>query len=169
MMKIILKPALAILFVFFSVTITAQSKVAHIDSQKLISEMPEMISAQKELERIQKTYSNEIESSIKELQTKLQTYTADAENQTEVTNAARQKELAGMEQNINQFRETASQDIQKKQAELLQPIIEKAQNAIQKIAQDQGFHYVLDATPGGGLIMAEGKDLMADVKKELGF
>ena len=168
-MKIILKPALAILFVFFSVTITAQSKVAHIDSQKLISEMPEMISAQKELERIQKTYSNEIESSIKELQTKLQTYTADAENQTEVTNAARQKELAGMEQNINQFRETASQDIQKKQAELLQPIIEKAQNAIQKIAQDQGFHYVLDATPGGGLIMAEGKDLMADVKKELGF
>ena len=168
-MKLLLKSTLAILVFLITVTVTAQSKVAHIDSQQLISEMPEVVNAQKELERIQKTYTTEIESSIKELQTKLQTYTADAENQTEVTNAARQNELAGMEQNINQFRETAGQDIQKKQAELMRPLIDKARAAIQKIAKQQGFDYVLDATPGGGVIMAEGKDLMADVKKELGF
>ncbi len=74
-----------------------------------------------------------------------------------------------MEQNINQFRETAGQDIQKKQAELMRPLIDKARAAIQKIAKQQGFDYVLDAAPGGSVIMAEGKDLMADVKKELGF
>jgi len=168
-MKLLLKSTLAILVFLITVTVTAQSKVAHIDSQQLISEMPEVVNAQKELERIQKTYTTEIESSIKEYQTKFQTYTADAENQTEVTNAARQKELAGMEQNINQFRETAGQDIQKKQAELMRPLIDKARAAIQKIAKQQGFDYVLDAAPGGSVIMAEGKDLMADVKKELGF
>ncbi len=150
-------------------TISAQVKVAHVDSQQLISQMPEVIAAQKEIEKTQKTYQNEIESLIKELQTKLQTYSADAENQTEVTNQARQQELAGMEQNINQYRETASQDIQKKQADLMRPLIEKARNAIQKVARAQGFQYVLDATPGGGVIMSDGKDLMSDVKKELGF
>lgn len=71
----------------------AQSKVAHIDSQALISEMPEVIEAQAQIEKLQKTYQTEIEASMKEYQTKLQTYSADAQNQTEVTNQARQKEL----------------------------------------------------------------------------
>ena len=108
----------SIVLVLLSVfTMSAQSKVAHINSQALISEMPEVIEAQAQLEKLQKTYATEIEASMKEYQTKLQTYSADAQNQTEVTNQARQKELAGMEQNIQQYQQTASQDIQKKQSQ----------------------------------------------------
>mgnify|MGYP000138179694 CR=1 FL=1 len=59
--------------------------------------------AQAQLEKLQKTYATEIDASMKEYQTKLQTYSADAQNQTDVTNQARQKELAGMEQNIQQY------------------------------------------------------------------
>ena len=59
-------------------SIYAQSKVAHIDTQKLISEMPEVIAAQKHLEQLEKTYSTEIENTYKEFQTKAQTYSADA-------------------------------------------------------------------------------------------
>jgi outer membrane protein len=91
----------------------AQSKVAHLDFQKLISEMPSVIAAQEEVQKLEKDYQTEIEASIKEYQTKLQTYSAEAENQTDVTNQARQQELAGMEQNIQQFRQTASQDIKR--------------------------------------------------------
>ena len=69
----------------------AQSKVAHIDTQKLISEMPEVIAAQKQLEELEKTYTTEIENTYKEFQTKAQSYSADAANQTDVTNQARQK------------------------------------------------------------------------------
>ena len=47
--------------------------------------------------------------------------------------------------------------------------IDKAKAAIQKIAKEQGFDYVNDSTEGGSLILADGKDLMADVKVELGF
>ena len=85
---------------FLTLNLSAQSKVAHIDSQTLISEMPEVKEAQAQLEKLQKTYATEIDASMKEYQTKLQTYSADAQNQTQVTNDARQKELAGMEQNI---------------------------------------------------------------------
>ena len=52
--------------------ITAQSKVAHINTQELISEMPEVISAQKELKKLEEQYAKELESSVKEFQTKAQ-------------------------------------------------------------------------------------------------
>ena len=64
----------------------AQSKVAHIDTQKLIGEMPEVIAAQKQLEQLEKTYATEIENTYKEFQTKAQSYSADAANQSDVTN-----------------------------------------------------------------------------------
>ena len=51
----------------------------------------------------------------------------------------------------------------------MSPLIEKARKAIEIIAAAQGFDYVLDSTPGGFVIMAKGKDLMVDVKNELGF
>ena len=167
-MKYISTLVLTLALTLSSVTF-AQSKVAHIDFQKLISEMPSVLAAQEEVRKLEKDYQTEIEASIKEYQTKLQTYSAEAENQTDVTNQARQQELAGMEQNIQQFRQTASQDIQKKQADLLRPIIENARAKIQEIAKGQGFDYVLDASLGGSVMMANGKDLEPDVKKALGI
>ena len=131
--------------------------------------MPELIAANKQLEKLQKTYATELENTYKELRSKAENYAADANNQTDVTNQSRQKELESMQENINEFRETAAQDLQKKQADLMNPIIEKAKQAIIKVAKVQGFIYVLDSSPGGSVIMAEGKDLIADVKKELGI
>ena len=147
----------------------SQSKVAHIDVQKLITDMPEVIAAQKELEKLQKTYTTDIQNTIKELQVKQQTYSADAANQTEITNQARAEELQAMQQNIQKFEQTAAQDLQKKQQDMMSPLIEKANAAIQKVGLAQGFEYVLNSSPGTGVIMAKGKDLMADVKIELGF
>ena len=77
-----------VILIFSSLAINAQSKVAHIDVQKLITEMPEVITAQKELEKLQKTYTTDIQNTIKELQVKQQTYSADAANQTQITNQA---------------------------------------------------------------------------------
>ena len=159
----------AICIVFMSFTAQAQSKVTHIDFQKLVGEMPEVIAAQEEIQKLEKDYTNEIEASLKELQTKMQNYSADAENQTDLTNQKRQQELQGMEQNIQQFRQTALQDVQKKQADLLRPLIEKARAAVEKVATAQGVDYVMDSSQGSSVLMAKGKDLMAEVKTELGF
>jgi outer membrane protein len=54
----------------------SQSNVAHIDSQSLISQMPEVKEAQAQIEKLQKTYQTEIEASMKEYQTKAQSYGA---------------------------------------------------------------------------------------------
>ena len=149
--------------------ISAQSKVAHINTQELIGEMPEVISAQKELKKLEEQYAKELESSVKEFQTKAQTYAGDAQNKTELINQQRQSELEGMQQRIQEFRDTASQELQRRSAEMMKPLYDKARKAIEKVASAQGFNYVLDSSNGGSVIMANGKDLSAEVKQELGF
>ena len=151
------------------ITIYAQAKVAHIEVQKLISEMPEVIAAQKELKKLEETYTADMENTYKEFQTKAQTYAADAANQTEITNQSRQKELEGMQKNIQEYQQTVSQDLQKKSMDMMKPLIDKAKAAIDKVASETGYDYVLDSSVGGSVIIAKGKDIMAEVKKELGF
>ena len=161
---------LTTLMIALPMTVTfAQSKIAHIDTQKLISEMPEVIAAQKQIQALEKTYANDIENSIKEYTAKAQAYEAEARNQTDIVNQARQNEMQSMQQNIQTYRETATQDLQKKQTEMLSPLYDKAIDAIKKVAAAQGFEYVLDASAGGGVLVSKGKDLEAEVKVELGF
>lgn len=147
----------------------AQSKVAHINTQELVESMPKMKAAQAELEKLAKTYEVEIQASIQEYQKKTKQYDAEASTKTNEENQRRVEEVTGMQQSIAAFQKQAQETLQKKEAELLKPIYEEARVAIQKVAKAQGFNYVLDAMSGQGVLYADGKDLLADVKKELGF
>jgi outer membrane protein len=147
----------------------AQSKVAHVNTQELIAAMPEMKAAQAQMEKLGKTYETEIQGMATELQTKMKQYDAEAATKTDEENSKRVQEVQTMEQNIRQYQTQAQQDMQAKNLELLKPITEKAKTAILKVARAQGFDYVLDSTQGGGVIMSDGKNLLDDVKKELGF
>lgn len=148
---------------------SAQSKIAHINTQQLIEAMPAMQSAKAELEKLAKTYETEIQTMATELQNKVKQYDAEASTKTNEENTTRMQEVAGMEQSIRQYQAQAQQDLAKKEADLLEPILKKAKDAVVKVAKAQGFDYVLDSTAGQGVILADGKDLLADVKKELGF
>jgi|TARA_R110002051_G_scaffold66515_11_gene120495 outer membrane protein len=149
--------------------VNAQSKVAHIDVTQLLSAMPEMKSAEAELKKLQETYNADIQASMTELRNKFTQYQNEAAAKSKEENDKRAVELQGYEKNIGEAQQAAQQEFQKKQAELFAPISEKAKTAIEKVAAAQGFDYVIDAQAGGGLIVAKGKDLLPDVKKQLGF
>ncbi|GAA4276970.1 OmpH family outer membrane protein [Aquimarina mytili] len=149
--------------------VNAQSKVAHIASQELVESMPAYKAAKSEIEKLNKTYDAEIRNMVLELQTTMKKYQAEAPTKTEEENAKRAQEVQATEKSITDYRQNALQDLQKKEIELMKPIYEKARTSIQKVARAQGFQYVLDSTTGTGVIMADGKDLMADVKKDLGI
>ena len=104
-----------------------------------------------------------------ELQNKIKQYDAESSTKTDEENGKRLQEVQSMEQSIRQYQAQAQQDLQKKELDLLKPITEKAKNAILKVGNTQGFDYILDSSQGQGVIMANGKDLLADVKSELGF
>lgn len=161
---------LVIAFVLFLGTQTfAQSKVAHIDVQALMTNMPEMKAAQTQLEKIRENYDKEYKTMVQEYQTKLQKYEQEAPTTGEAVNEARSKEMSDMGNRIQQYQQSASKELQQKEMDLLKPILEKAQAAIKKVATAKGFDYVLDATSGSGVLVANGPDILNDVKKELGF
>ncbi|KAA1245902.1 OmpH family outer membrane protein [Aquimarina sp. RZ0] len=147
----------------------AQSKVAHIASQELVESMPAFKAAKSEIEKLNKTYEAEIRNMALELQNTVKKYSQEATTKTDEENLKRQQELQNTEKSIGDYRQNALKDLQKKEIELMKPIYEKARTSIQKVARAQGFQYVLDSTTGTGVILADGKDLMADVKKDLGI
>lgn len=159
----------AALFIGSTSFMNAQSKVAHINTQELVESMPKMKAAQAELQKLAQTYEAEIQASIKEFQNKTKQYDAESSTKTDEENQKRLEEVTSMQQSISAYQKQAQDDLAKKEAELLKPIYEEARVAIQKVAKAQGFNYVLDAMSGQGVLYADGKDLLADVKKELGF
>jgi outer membrane protein len=169
-MKHLNKLAVALmLFVATTSFVNAQSKVAHIDVTQLLGAMPEMKAAEAELMKLQETYNADIQGSMTELRNKVTQYQNEAPSKTKEENEKRAIELQGFEKNIGEAQQKVQQEFQNKQAELFAPISEKATAAIEKVAAAQGYDYVLDARQGGGLLVSKGKDLLADVKKELGF
>ena len=159
----------AALFIGATSLTNAQTKVAHINTTELIQGMPETKAAQADIERVGKTYRADIDAMKKDLKTKADRYELEAGTKTQEENEKRLIEVQTDNQSIQQYAANAQQQLQKKEVELIEPITVKAKAAILKVAKAQGFTYVLDSTPGTGVIMAEGKDLLADVKKELGF
>ncbi|WP_405292050.1 OmpH family outer membrane protein [Algibacter sp. Ld11] len=146
----------------------AQTKVAHINTQELIKAMPEMKTAQAELEALSKTYQTDMQGSVTEFQNLQKQYEAEAKNKTDEENQKRILELQEKQQRLQQFQQDAQKDLQSKEIALLQPITEKAKAAILKVSRAQGYDYVLDSGVGV-TILADGKDLLNDVKKDLGI
>jgi len=161
------------LFVAFALMMafnTAQAQtVAHIDSEQLLMAMPETKAMETELKKVQQTYADEYNAQATALQAKLQKYDTEAPTQTDAKNEERRVEVEGLKQKIQKYAQTADQEIQKKRFDLLKPIVEKAQKAVSDVATAKGLKYVLDSSPGKGLIVFEGEDLLPTVKTKLGI
>lgn len=144
-------------------------KLGHIDFEKLVAEMPQTKQLKLDIEKLGKTYQDEVEGMGKKLDAKMKKYTAEQNSQTKEINEIRAKEVQQENARYEQLRQTAYQAMQQKQAEGLNPIIEKAQKAIEDVATSKGIVYVLDASMGKGLLVKKGEDLFAAVKAKLGF
>ena len=164
------KQWLIILFIFLaSFNSISQSKVAHIDTYELITSMPEMIQVQKELEKQYKIEQNEVREMEDALRSILKKYEIEVPDYSPEENEARLVEIQGMEENIRMYMNQIYKNMQKKEEELTAPIMERVFEVIQIVGREKGFDYVIDSSKGQGLLLADGTDIMADVKIYLGF
>jgi outer membrane protein len=104
-----------------------------------------------------------------ELQTKYEDYQAKQKDMPELVRASKEKELNDLNQRIQDFQQQAQQDYQKKSAELSKPVYEKAKKAIDQVAKDNGFKYVLDTSTGMVIYNEPADDIFNMVVKKLGI
>jgi len=150
-------------------TATAQAKVAHINVQELMTSMPEMKAANAQLEKLQGSYDTEYNKLVEEFRAKIKVYDEESAKVSAAINETRTKEVQDMQKRIQDYQQSASKELEEKQIAIYKPIMDKSRAAIQKVAKAKGYQYVLDASVGSGVLLADGPDLLADVKKELGF
>ncbi|MEO0036830.1 MAG: hypothetical protein RIQ59_41 [Bacteroidota bacterium] len=147
-------------------TVNAQAKTAHVDVNDLMTKMPAVLDAQNQLKKLSDTYTAEYKTMVEEYQGKLKKYDTEASTVTDAVNQTRQQEVQDMAKRISDYQETAQKDLQKKESDLMKPITDKVKASIQKVGKAKGYQYVINASD---LLLADGPDLTADVKKDLGF
>jgi len=168
-MKNYLRLSIVLVFLLIGTTSFAQNlKFGHINSQELLSLMPERDSAQLTLENYATQLEEQLETMQVEYNTKVQQYLANQENYTDLIKQTKEQELADMQERIQGFQTTAQQEIQQKEAQLIQPIIDKAEQAIKDVAEEEGFTYIFDLARGSILYFSEtSQDILPLVKIKL--
>jgi outer membrane protein len=166
MMKQIKTLLIAAILVLGANQMNAQAKVAHVDVSEIMSKMPAMIDAQKQLEKLSGTYDADYKKMVEEYQAKLKKYEAESATVTDAVNGERSKEVQDMQKRIVDFRDNAQKELQQKESDIVKPLMEKVRASIQKVGKAKGYQYVLD---GSTLLLADGPNVTADVKKDLGF
>ncbi len=168
MKKIILCAALVAAAMFAS----AQNfKFGHVNGQEVLAMMPERDSAEAKYMAYGKDLEEQIELMQVEYNNKLQTYQQKAKTWSDAIRDAKEKELQDLGQRIQEFQMTAREDLQKRQMELLKPVIERAANAVKKVGKDNGFTYIFDVSNAALAYWSvdQSVDILDLVKKELGI
>lgn len=173
-MKKIIKPLFFLTLIFSTLALSAQQKLklGHIDSQELLSSMPQSDSAQKKLERIAHEHETILEEMTVEFNKKYEAYrnALQAGTMSSLARATKEAELEDLQNRIQTFQETAQQDLQNKRAELFGPVQEAALNAVNEVAQENGFTYIFDTAMGGVVYSSpDSQDILPLVKKKLGI
>lgn len=166
-----IKLTIVMLVVAMSTTVFGQKtvKIGHINSNELLSAMPERTQIQKDLETYATDLRTTLETMRKEYETKIKDFQGKQDVMTEVIKNSKIKEITDLEKRITEFQQTAEADLQKKEEELLQPVIDKAKEAINAVAKEGSYTYVLDSSVGVVLYSIDGDDILPLVKKKLGL
>ena len=167
MMKQIKSLLIASVFILgASQTVSAQAKTAHVDVSEIMTKMPAMLDAKKQLDKLGETYDAEYKVMLEEYQAKIKKYDQEATTQNDKVNEERAREVQDMQKRIVDYRDNAQKELQTKEQDITKPIIDKVRASIQKVGKAKGYQYVLN---GSELLLADGPNITADVKKDLGF
>jgi outer membrane protein len=159
--------------VTISVAANAQApKFGHIDLQALVQLMPERTAAETEFNTFQGELEEILGEMQKDYQTKLGEFEALGTDASEIKKNAKIAEIQDIQQRIQNYQQTASMQVQQKQAELLQPVFDKAEKAIEDVAKEKGLLYVFDAGAGNRTILYKSNqslDVLPLAKAKLGI
>jgi len=165
---------------FSAHAVSAQQKIAHLNSQEIFTSMPEARAVSTSLESLQKTKQAQIEKMQTDYTTKYNAAVAKNKTLTEANKETVGKELQTMgaelesiKRGIDQATQAAQQEMVAKQGELMGPLQTKFITAVKAVAKEKGIAYVFDSysQQGSNNILAweNGIDVTAAVKAKLGI
>lgn len=161
---------LAVALFVMNGVVSAQVKIAHVNTAEILDAMPDKAKAEKELEAYYGELEKQLQVMATEYQTKMQDYEANQATMSNLVKQSKEKEIMDLQGRIQQFQANAEQEFEAKRAEKLSPILEKIQNAINAVGKEKGYTYILDTATGAAVyIGTDAVDATKDVKAKLGI
>lgn len=161
---------LIVLSIAFAGNAQQKLKFGHLNSNDLLEAMPDKAAAQKTLQDFSKQLEDQLLAMQEELEKKYNDYLSKKDSMTDLIKKSKEEELMTLQQRIQTFQTNAQQELQKKEQELLKPIIDKAKKAIEDVCKENGYTYVFDTGTGALLYYPkDSDDILPLVKKKLGI
>lgn len=152
----------------------AQQKIGHVNADDVFQLTAEFKAANEQLKTLNDTKTKELQDMFQMFQQKQNEANEKLRNRSEANREAVDaelqtlgQELQDMEQRMQENQRIAQEEVGKKQQELLAPIQTKVMTAINAVAKEKGFAYILDTSNGNVLYFDGGEDITADVKTKL--
>ena len=148
-------------------TAGAQNKLGYINTDELISTMPEAAKAQTELQEFQAGLGQQYQDISAELNAKDSAFVKDSVKLSKSMKEIKRKELIELYQKVQNYQQTSQEEYQAKANEKIAPIREKALNAISTVAKENGYTYIFNED--NLLVKPAGDNILQLVKNKLGI
>ena len=164
-----MKLTTTVICLLISITSFGQQLFGHVNSQDILSIMPEASTAQLALQAELEGLQEQGQIMMQEFEAQQKEFQINQETMNEAVRNDKLKSLENLQERIVLFEQSAEQSIQMKQAELFEPILTKIQNAIDEVAEEKGYSYVFDIVglQGGMVYKNDSYDLTGLVKAKL--
>ena len=162
---------LATCFLLLATASNAQ-RYAVIDSKYILDKLPEYKVAQKLLDQFSEQWQQEIDQKQALVDKMFKEYDAEQVMLSDLLKKKREDELYNKERELRDLQKRRfgfEGDLFKKRQELIKPIQDRVYNAVQKLAVDKQYDFILDKSEGITVIFADPKlDKSADIIRNLG-
>lgn len=164
-----MKQAILFVAIILAGTLSLQAqKFGHTNIQELLMVLPERATAETTIQNLAKTLESRLSTMTAEYQTKVQQYQTDQATMSNTIRESEARSIMELEQRITEFQQNAQNEIQQKENDLLNPMVEKLTTAIEAVGKANGFTYIFD-TSAGGVLYKGGEDVTPLVKTQLGL
>ena len=147
-------------------------RYAVVDSKYILDKIPDYKEAQKKLDDFSLIWQLELDQKQSAVDKMFKDYDAEQVMLPDKLNKKREDELFNKEKELRDLQRRRfgfEGDLFKKRQELIKPIQDRVYNAIQKLAIDKQYDFILDKSEGITVIFADPKlDKSEDVLKNLG-
>lgn len=120
----------------------AAQKFGIVEANTIFAAMPESTAAQTQMAEASKKYEDEFKKLQEEVDKKFQEYQALAEDTPASIKERRLNEVQELSMKADKFRQTATEDLQRQQQQLMAPIEQKLMEAIKAVGQEGGYTFI---------------------------
>ena len=168
----LMKKLLLIAFCSLLVGMAQAQRYAIIDTKYILDKMPEYKTAQKQLDDIAAVWQKDIDRMQAELDKMYKDFEAEQVMLSDDLKKKREDQLFVKEKTLRDLQKSRfgfEGELFKKRQELIKPVQDKVYNAVQKLAVQRGYDFILDKSEGITVIFADPKlEKSDDVLRELG-